>query len=1031
MLETQQISIKFGQGIDTKSDPKTVIAGKYLSIENAVFTKVNQIAKRNGYTAFSDTIVSHGTLSDPKLVKAYNDELIAGDQGMLLTYSSNDSSWIKKGAYTSTDIKKFGVDQEHSLSGAVDCAVLNNYALYSWSTASQQTSGFPIVNSETLASIVDMDSGSIVLGPQSLSTATASPSFINYPKCLLLGGTTLGVIYIKADASALVLRIVSFSGGGVVSFGSEVTITTNFVGTAFDAVATSTGAAIFYKSTTGVTVSTISTAGSIVNTAVIVDANAGRNQQPMHVSVTSNNNIWIYWTDTDAAPISPTNCSIVYAVYSSTLVVVQAKTTVATLSSPYFTANFISNNDSATQQTLYYATYTSYSAENNIDSTYSRTVTSAGVVGAQSLFAHGVCPYSRSFQATSNGSTNSYAVFIYRGIYIQISGDTLPANEATLFVVQLTNNLTTMPLVVGRFGFGQLSLQTTLLVTMGYLPNVAVLSATKVLFATALQVQQFPYDYFVDVQFYPGGLANAFYYTIDFDSENAYRAVNCGELAVLNGGVVQAYDGQNCNELGFHLFPEMQFTPATTVGGNLAPGNYTWIAIFQWTDAQGNLHQSAPSVVGNPVPISAPDNSCTLLVTAPALTQKSNVSVAIYRTQSNGSVYYQVTNPVFVTKVDPTTGPAITFTDTLSDAAIVRNPQAYTYPASSVLENGVLPPSMIMIAHNNRLWLVDAENPNTVWYTKSFQAGTGLSPSAFLTEQIDPKYGDITALAEMDDKIIIFKEHGIFIQAGDGATDTGSNSTLSFPQFVPSDVGCSNLKSVVSVPTGVMFQSPNGIYMLNRALGVSYVGLEVEQYNSQTYTAATVVPKVSQIRFLTDSGTTLVYDYIFNKWSTFTNHLGVSADAWNDSYVYVHSSGDIYKEMVGVYTDNGTAFALKAKLSWLALSGIQGFQRARKFNLLGDYANGASSSHGVRVSAAYDFIATYDTPISYTFGASLSSGVFQYSERFPRQKMDSISLYIEEITTGDPSEYIDLTDMSFEAGMKKGLNKMSQDKSVG
>lgn len=1013
MIQDQVIPIDFGQGVDTKTDPKAVKAGKFIRLENAVFTNVNRITKRNGYTAL-------GTSSAPVMNHEYNGELIKVDSGTLSAWSPTQSAWFSRGKYTSTELSRTSIDQNQSVSGAVDSVVLGNYALYGWSTAVETSVTF----SKTYGSVVDLQTGTTLVGPSLLGTA--SFNFVNRVRCVLLGASTMAVFYINDGGTAIVCRIVTV-GVGSVTFGSELTVSTNYSLGGFDVVTTSTGAAIFYPSATGVTVATIDTAGTVTGSVNTVDAT--RSSYSFHVAITSNGNIWIYWvnTDSDVPTPAPTNASIVYAVYSSALAVVLAKTTIVALPTPFFSINFIATNNSATQQTLYYSQYVaSAAATYYADLAKTVTITSAGVVGTPAIYAYGVTPFSRSFTVSST----EYMIFLYRGAALEV--DALindPKIQPTYFVVALSAG-TTIPLVVARFGAGLANNQISLLNIIGYMPQVAAISASKVLFSCAIQTQEYLSSSFASAFAFPGGASGAFAYQIDFSGANSYRAVNAGQIAVLNGGVMQCYDGQSVSEFGFHLFPEItELVKTNTAGGAIANGTYSYIAIFQWIDDQGNIHQSATSVASS-ITLGGAEDTITATISTAYLSQKSGVFVALFRTKTLGTIYYQVSDPVFVDSASASGAITVSIVDTLADASIEGNPQAYTYPASSVLENSAPPPSMIMLSHNNRLWFVDSENPNTEWYTKSFSPGTGLSPSALVTQQIDPKYGNIIGLAEMDEKIVTLKEAGLCVQSGDGVNDIGTGSTLSFPQFVPSDVGCDQMKSIVSTPEGIMFHSPNGIYMLNRSLAVGYIGMEVESYNTQTITDARLIKGKSQIRFLCSSGVTLVYDYIFKQWSTFTAHTGVSATIWNSKYVYTNGT-NVLQEATGTYTDNGSAFAMLAQTAWLALASIQGFQRVRRFIMLGDFVNGLSAAHAISVSAAYDFSTTFQSAISYVFGAASASGVFQYRERLPIQKCDSISLLIQETTTGSGLEFIDLTNMSFEAGVKKGVNKLGGSYSVG
>ena len=85
----------------------------------------------------------------------------------------------------------------------------------------------------------------------------------------------------------------------------------------------------------------------------------------------------------------------------------------------------------------------------------------------------------------------------------------------------------------------------------------------------------------------------------------------------------------------------------------------------------------------------------------------------------------------------------------------------------------------------------------------------------------------------------------------DGANDAGSGSSITNFQFVPSDVGCSNSKSVLLFPGGIIFKSPKGLYLINRGVQVQYFGSDVEAYNSQNVLSAVIVGSKNQIRLLT------------------------------------------------------------------------------------------------------------------------------------------------------------------------------------
>lgn len=1029
MLEEVVIPIDFGNGVDTKTDPKLVMPGKMLRLENGVFTNPHRISKRNGYVSLATTVEGGSVLSAPQMIASYEDELVCADQGKFYSYSPNRNTWYQRGNYVSTEVSRTSIDQYYPNSGCVDCAVFGNYAVYAWSTIALGTATFPNpYPSDVYAKVVDLTTGSILADSTKLGSLT-SYGVANPVRCVLLSNSVLGVIYINDAGTDLKLRTVNF--GASVTFSSEISLASDFSNNFFDVLSTNSGAVIaYYNSSSEVKIATINSSGSVVNSATISEANFNG---PIFISKNSTN-YWLYWGEATYSAGLATSGTLVYAVFDSSLTSVLAKTTLYSLPAyPYQCGNLITISNSTTQETVYFSIYknTTSSDVYCTDASYSITATSAGSVGSVALFAYGVMPLSRQIQLSTIAGTNNYAVFVYRGAVIDPVNQILtPTQQPTYFLIQMSNVPSTgIPVVAARFGAEVANTQCILRNVVSYMPSITALSSSQILFPCGIKTQSFINDSLIGSSW---GLVGAFSYTIDFASANSYIALNNSDLLVLNGGLMQAYDGRTCSELGFHVYPEISnLIEQTVTGGGLVSGDtYNYLVIFQWTDNQGNLHQSTISSSVS-ITIGGSNNAAKIYCSLPYLSQKTGVNVAVYRTTNAGSIFYLVTNPVFIESVDPSANYVFSYVDSISDSDLVKNPIAYTYDTSPILENSVTPPSMIMLSHNNRLWFVDSENPNTIWYSKTFSPGNGLSPSALMTEEIDPKYGNITALAEMDDKLVIFKQFGPVIQSGDGVDDSGSNSTLSFPQFVPSNVGCSQLKSVVSTPNGVMFMSKNGIYLFDRSLGVSYLGAPVEQYNSQTITSATIITGKSQIRFLVSSGHTLVYDYIFNQWSTFTNHTGLSATVFENNYVYVTTNNTIFEESDGYYLDDSDSIALLLQTGWLKFSSVQNFQRVRRLAMLGDFVNGASASHGLNVQAAYDFGTTFSTAVEFLFSNMSANGYFQYRERLPQQKCDAISLLITEAVTGDSAEFIDLSNISFEAAVKRGLNKLPAAQSVG
>ena len=164
--------------------------------------------------------------------------------------------------------------------------------------------------------------------------------------------------------------------------------------------------------------------------------------------------------------------------------------------------------------------------------------------------------------------------------------------------------------------------------------------------------------------------------------------------------------------------------------------------------------------------------------------------------------------------------------------------------------------------------LFRSDAPNDLMYSKMVYPGQPVEFNDALRMPIDPVGGKITALASMDEKLIVFEEDATFFIAGTGPNNLGQQNDFTTPERISTDVGCVDPKSVVLTPDGLMFKSRKGIYLLSRQLSVSYIGAAVEAYNGLNFTSAKVVGELNQVRFTTSDGDCLVYNYVYKFWAT-------------------------------------------------------------------------------------------------------------------------------------------------------------------
>jgi len=496
-------------------------------------------------------------------------------------------------------------------------------------------------------------------------------------------------------------------------------------------------------------------------------------------------------------------------------------------------------------------------------------------------------------------------------------------------------------------------------------------------------------------------------------------------------------------------------TTLTFEGAQIAQ-QYFYQVTYEWCDNQGNLFRSAPSI---PISVTTTSGNSSVVLNIPTLrlTMKiaSPVKICIYRWSAAQQIYYQITS-IFTPLLNDTTIDSVKYVDGNSDASILGNNILYT--TGGVVENIAVPATNLMTIFDTRLWLVNAEDPNTVWYSKQVIENTPVETSDVFTIYIPPttstqgNTGPITGIAPLDDKIIFFKRNAILYLNGTGPDNTGANNQYSQPIFVTSTVGCTNQNSIVLMPNGLMFQSDKGIWLLDRNLGTTYIGSPVEKFTTDALVNSAVnIEQQNQVRFTLDSGITLMYDYYYSQWGTFTGVPAVSSCIYAGSHTYINEQGNAYEEKSGTYIDGSNPVLIKFQTGPLNFNMLQGYQRAYFFYLLGTYY----SPHKLYVSMFYDYEISPSqsvliSPINYStpFGSGASQSPFgqgnpfgggsnleSWRVFFERQRCMAVSIGVQEIydstLSASPGQGLSLSGINMVLGLKKDFRPQSASQSIG
>lgn len=473
----------------------------------------------------------------------------------------------------------------------------------------------------------------------------------------------------------------------------------------------------------------------------------------------------------------------------------------------------------------------------------------------------------------------------------------------------------------------------------------------------------------------------------------------------------------------------------------IGDGSYQYCIVLSSIDNNGRLHRSAPSVPVTVVVTNAGGINVVNFVVPPLTNRQcQQVGIEVYRTVANGTIFYRVTPFPLMITMTPTTQYYSYFDTTSASSSslpdITANEELYTN--GGVLPNYQISPCNQVATFKNRL-AVSGPFPNQIYYSNQAIYGSAVEFSEILFIALSEDTENIVGLAQMDDKLVTFKDHKIVYFVGDGANELGENSTFSDEIFAAIDVGCKSQNSIELTPAGLLFQSSMGIALFGRDTNTTYPGLNVKDYNSFRIGRSLILKddsEIRQIRFvLMDQPYTLVFDYVQSKWTVFSNYGGDDAVMWKGQFTRIDSSGLVYVEDKSKYYDStpSTTVPYNQTLTtaWLKLKNIQDFQRIKMLMVLG----ALKSANNLNFSIYYDYDETnsdlYTFPSSSIGGTSPGDSVYDPEVHLRRQKCQSIKIQMEVVSDGTGTqECLSLTDMAFIAGIKRGLFKVKAGKQI-
>lgn len=1017
-LDFQTIQTPFRFGLAEGVDPRQTPAGTLVTAENVVWKQSGRIEKRPGTTALSVTTTSAGALPSGSRMFTRGSELCVTDGTYLYGYAPQIAKWKNTGRIPNYGLTwSTAIDPTSEIQSYDSAVSSTGLRVDVWHSGSA-TAG------DIFAQVVDITSGTVVYPPTRIRNGNS-----RRVRVLIIGVTAI-ILTGDSSATAIVaykLDLGTFSLTGPATLRSDVkqNIGVNY---GFDACVIGSNFVLAYTNTAPV-LKLYSYNSSLVQQASGSLASEVTGAYMVSVDGASGETLYVAYSrlGTTAARIGFANADTL--VESGTNVVVETPYDIFTIG--------VCRLDSGNCVVAYTA---SHSATGGLRLTTYKVSSGGSVTAASERGTFGASLACKPFVQ------NFRCMVLATDTPLVGSGNTVTTNTCLLEVETTTNTSSFTPH----------RLHGTIDAIIGGEPVISKDSPLPTASAYSTTLTYVPITFQSTLRTSSGltarhGLRSVAVSSTTSLPSDMWRGVYYGAEGFISGGVLTANDGRALFDYGFQRAPTFVSLSVTNGGFSMAAGNYLYGSVYEFRSATGMLYRS-PALSSGTATTSGGASKVDVTVWGHGTGNKQTTATlfgtntatptvqALYRSVVNGTVLQRVTNEpssTTTTYLDQTVE-TNTFMDSLADATYGLASRPAIYTTGGILDDYAPPSTVTMFRHADRLFVLSGDQ-KTWWYSKAFQDDIGTAPGFHPNFRVVFDERQVAGIS-MDDKAIFFSSTGISYMLGLGPAPNGLNSDFTTPTKIQTDVGCSNPRSVVSTPDGIMFLGDNGLYLLTRGLEVVWIGRPVRETLASfpAVTSAVLVPKHNQVRFTCNnsstsptSGTVIVYDYVEKQWSTFRHTAtGYSygcpyADAclYGGEWTYLTPSGLVYQDTSSSWLDGSAYVPMTIVTAWMSATGPMGFASVRTFGLHGT----SQTNHDLSIYIGFDNSSSYDQTTSFAAQSAVTTiGDEDVNVTIgTRRKCNTIRFKVVDATptTGDVGTGRGPTwdMMAIEVGVKRGM----------
>lgn len=563
-LTKTSVQVNFAQGVDGKTDPYQVSVGKFLTLTNSVFTTAGRLTKRNGFGLITELPNTNQTT-----LSTLNDNLIATGTN-LYAFSEETDQWLNQGNIQPIDLETISLVKNSLNQSSPDIAVAPNGL------------ACLVYTQSSLAYYQIFDS---LTGQQIVGT-TALPSTAVCPRAYTLGNYFI-VTFLDTVSASTHLQYIAIPITSPSTPGTPQDLANNVLSlsSGYDCIVANSNLYFAFEGSASTIKVGYLTSHFIVSSVVPLTTNSAT---LVTLAVDSGTQtVFVAWYDSSGAPTTSGTHAAAFDYF------LNQKMAVTTLSVP---AVLIEMTSVAENGTLYLFeevpnNYSYLIGGSTVPSDYVQTEsvalpasgTGTGTAVAATVMLRGVGLASKSFIG-SDGKT--YMLVVY-GDNAQVVTPQL-SNQSTYFLVDSTGNVYLRLAYSNAGGYANNQVLPNV-VSLGdqylfpYLHTDFLATINKTTSTSTAPTNAIYTNFGIS-------LAQIMLVSKQFSTEIASQ-LN------LTGGLLWSYDTVKPVENNFNVFPENIGIVGTATAGNLVVGvTYFWQFCYEWTNNQGNLERSAPSI---------------------------------------------------------------------------------------------------------------------------------------------------------------------------------------------------------------------------------------------------------------------------------------------------------------------------------------------------------------------------------------------------------------------------------------------------